>query len=319
MRVSLQIALNTFREIVHEPVCLLITWFALVLIALLPTFALFVFREQEKMVVDGGLATVLFFGLALAVLSAANAVTREIERGTAIAVLAKPVTRFSFILGKVFGIMAVLSLFWILGFMASLMSVRAAVDQFRYDQAAIWMSFGCIAGGALVGGVRNYVSRGSFTMNALISTLVLYPVAMLVLSLLGGEPEAGVSYSWEMVPAFILLLYALWILGGLATALSTRLSLLANLNICGAVFLVGLMSDFLLGRYIDTSIWARIGYAVIPNWQLLWMADALAAGKSIPLAYIGWGALYTLALLIFFIGLALILFQNREVGAHNVR
>ncbi len=319
MRAIFQIALNTWREILREPVYLLILASALILIALLPMFTLFVFREQVKMVVDAALATVMVFGWVLAVLCAANAITREIDRGTAVAVLVKPVPRWSFIVGKTVGIFAALLFFWLLATMASLVSVRAATDQFRFDQAAVLISFGCLAAACAFGGWRNFSSRASFAMNAVVAMLPLYALGMLVVVLLGAEGEARLTYAWNIVPAFVLLLYAVWAMGALAVAFSTRLPLLVNLNLCAVVFILGLMSDYLLGRFAESSLLAALAYAAVPNWQLLWLADALAAGRTIPSAYLVWGTIYMLCLVGLFVGFAIFLFEDREVGLQNVR
>ena len=59
---------------------------------------------------------------------------------------------------------------------------------------------------------------------------------------------------------------------------------------------------------------ATVLYACIPNWQLFWMADALAAKKAVPLSYVVTGGLYVLTLISLFVLLAVGLFANREVG-----
>jgi hypothetical protein len=59
---------------------------------------------------------------------------------------------------------------------------------------------------------------------------------------------------------------------------------------------------------------ATVVYACIPNWQLFWMADALAAKRSIPGAYLVLGGIYVLLVIGFFGLVAVVLFWNREVG-----
>ncbi len=319
IRIIAQITWNTFREILRQPVYLLILLAVLTLIGMLPMMTLFVFREQEKMVTDSALAAVMVFGWVLAVLCSASAITREIDRGTAITVLAKPVPRLSFIIGKILGVLLALLIFWFLTSMASLISIRAATDQFRFDQAVVLVCFGAIGLSCLFGGLRNYVSKASFSMNAALALLALYPVAMATVALMGAEEGYTLTYAWNTVPAFVLILYAIWIMGGLAIALSTRFSLLVNLHICAVVFVIGLMSDYFLGRHTETSVLARVAYAAVPNWQLLWLADALAAERVIPMAYLALGGLYTLAMMGVFITLAMALFYNREVGLQNIR
>ena len=53
---------------------------------------------------------------------------------------------------------------------------------------------------------------------------------------------------WRLVPAVILILFALWILAALALACSTRLEMIPTLAICSVFFLLGLMSDYMFGR-----------------------------------------------------------------------
>jgi len=55
-----QIAKNTFRESVREPIYLLVLLSALCLIGIYPIFTLFVFREQVKLVVDSAMATTTY-------------------------------------------------------------------------------------------------------------------------------------------------------------------------------------------------------------------------------------------------------------------
>ena len=55
------------------------------------------------------------------------------------------------------------------------------------------------------------------------------------------------AVDWRLVPAAILILFALWILAALALACSTRVDMIPTLAICSAIFLLGIMSDYLFG------------------------------------------------------------------------
>ena len=87
------IAKNTFKECLREPIYLLVLISVLCMIGLFPIFSMFVFREQEKLVTDSALATIMLFGWALAILVASFAVSREIDNGTALLLLSKPKKR----------------------------------------------------------------------------------------------------------------------------------------------------------------------------------------------------------------------------------
>jgi ABC-type Na+ efflux pump permease subunit len=311
---TFQIARNTFRENAREPIFLLVLLASLALVGLLPTLTLFVFREQIKMVVDTAMATMLLGGWVLAVLSASHSIAEEIDSGTAMLILAKPVDRRTFIIGKILGVGAGLLAFCFLNGIATLVSIRVAKDQFWYDTKGFWGYFLALVLCLCAAGLWNYAKRSSFCMNALLCLLVGLPAAALAIRFI--PVDGGVAaYSWRVFPALVLITYAVLAMGVLAAALSTRLGLIPNLLTCSVVFVVGLMSDYLLGRHAESNWLAAALYAAIPNWQLMWMADALAADDTrIPPAYLFLGAVYLACFAGVFVLLAVALFREREVG-----
>jgi ABC-type transport system involved in multi-copper enzyme maturation permease subunit len=65
--------------------------------------------EKYKVVIDTGLATISFAGMLLTIFVGAFLIPTEVERRTAYAVLAKPVKRFEFVLGKYLGLLALVA------------------------------------------------------------------------------------------------------------------------------------------------------------------------------------------------------------------
>src|SRR5947209_7655480 len=112
----------------------------------------------------------------------------------------------------------------------------------------------------------------------LISTLTF--ILINFLNKQGKVQPFGEGIDWRMGQAGLLILFALWILAGLALLCSTRLEIISTLAICSAVFLLGLISDYLFSEHAKAgSWWASIAYTVLPNWQLLWVANAGRAGQ----------------------------------------
>ena len=74
---------NTFRESLREPIYLLMTLSALVLMGFFPVLTLYVFSAQEKLVIDSAMATMMVFGWGLAIMISSYAISREIDNGTA--------------------------------------------------------------------------------------------------------------------------------------------------------------------------------------------------------------------------------------------
>lgn len=80
-------------------------------------FPFYTFGEDIRFLKDCGITIILILGLFQGVWSASSSVSEEIEGRTALTVLSKPVHRFSFISGKMFGVCVMLALmFVVLGF-----------------------------------------------------------------------------------------------------------------------------------------------------------------------------------------------------------
>ncbi|MDC0050297.1 ABC transporter permease [Verrucomicrobia bacterium] len=82
---------------------------------------------------------------------------------------------------------------------------------------------------------------------------------------LGAEEKDGFAagVDWGMIQLSLLILFALWLLSALALLCSTRLSWLPTMSICSGVFLLGLMSDYLLGRTAEGGGMIHAGEYVI--------------------------------------------------------
>ena len=102
------IALNTFKEAVRDRILAVCFVFALLLMASSTVLSWLTVGSELKIVTDIGLAAEAFFAALIAVLVGINLVHKEVDKRTIYAVLAKPVPRWLFIVGKYLGLMAVL-------------------------------------------------------------------------------------------------------------------------------------------------------------------------------------------------------------------
>lgn len=113
---TLSIATSTAKEAIRQPAFWVIAFLGVLLLIVTIFVPYFTFNEDIKMYKDTGLATISFFSLILALLTASSTVADEIEGKTAVTMLSKPINRRQFILGKYLGIMlGVLAMFAILG------------------------------------------------------------------------------------------------------------------------------------------------------------------------------------------------------------
>lgn len=318
MRQFVAIAVNAFMELVRQPVFLLLLTASSCFEVFLAVVPYFGFGDDVKMVEDMTLAVTLLTGLLTAVLSASSSVAQEIRTGTALTVLSKSVGRPTFILGKYTGLAAALLLMTFTNMIAALLASRMAYDAYGdTDVKATIIFYSAAVLAYLVGGFSNYFLRRPFVADAVFAFVLLTTAAFWAViqftqrtKLFEGEVHAD----WRLIPAGVLILFALWILAGLALACSTRLDAIPTLAVCSAFFFLGLVADFLFKGPSDHGVWwAKIAYAVVPNWQQFWLADALEDKKSIPWSYVGQASLYMGTYLTAALSSALLLFEDREL------
>lgn len=312
------IAKNTFKECLREPIYLIILLVSLTLTSITPVIALFVFRAQEKMVRDTGMATMLLFGMLVAVLCASNSIHREIRSGTALLVLSKPINRPIYITAKIFGIIAVLVIFCILNGLTTLISLRVAVDQFQFDKVLFWGLLAILLISLIISAVINYLTQQNFCESSIwiIFTLISF---WAVFAHFKENPENPPGLESQTALALGILSFAVLAMGTISTALSTTLNFVGNLVISSVFFLLGLMSQYLFGIAADNgNIFCYIAYALIPNWQEFWLADPISQKTIIPFSYAFDSFLYFICLTGIFFIIAVLLFQDREVGNQNI-
>lgn len=249
-QVFFQIARQTFRECLRQPVFIVVQFVSLFIIGIHPVISLFVFREQEKLVTDGSLATVLLFGWIIAILCAINIIHREIDSGAVLLILSKPVTPSIFIISKVAGISAVLMLFiWING-IATLLAVRIAQYQFNLERTILFIYFFSILIACIIGAFGNFLYNASFSSLSSLALAVLFTLALVLVYWLpefnnGYQWGKHIGYSKNLVSAIILLVPAILIMGTIATSLSVYLNPVVTMILCGIIFFWGLISDYL--------------------------------------------------------------------------
>ncbi len=103
------VALNTFRESIRDKVLVTLLVFAALVMGSARVIQPLALGEESKIIKDLGLSAITLFCVLIAVLVGGRIVYKEVEKRTIYIVLAKPVRRWEFILGKYFGLLAVLS------------------------------------------------------------------------------------------------------------------------------------------------------------------------------------------------------------------
>ncbi len=102
------IAINTFKEAIRNKILYTLLFFALIMMAFSLILDQATIGQRNKIIKDLGLASINLFGVIIAVVIGINLVYKEIEKRTIYPLLAKPVRRASFLIGKYFGILLTL-------------------------------------------------------------------------------------------------------------------------------------------------------------------------------------------------------------------
>lgn len=103
------IARNVFLEVIRDRILYLVGLFAVLMVAatlLLPQVAA---GTENKIILDLGLAAIHLLSVIVAVFVGTGLINKEIEKRTVLVLIAKPVTRLEFIVGKHLGLSAVLA------------------------------------------------------------------------------------------------------------------------------------------------------------------------------------------------------------------
>jgi len=313
------IALNAFRETVRQPFFCVVLGVAAVSIALSPSFAMFTMLENVRLVKDIGLSTMLLAGLAVAALSAAATVSEELRGKTALMVVSRPVGRGRFVLGKFLGILGAQAVaMWLLTIVL-LLTVRVGVPEAAYsklDTTVLWSEVAATLATLLVAAGANYFFGRSFTASVVSAGLLFFSLCFIVFANVGEGMSAvplfaGLDLNTLRGAAVLFMLVA--VMTAVAVACSTRLALVTTIIVCMLVFVVGMLSDHLLGRFAHEAPVAALLYSLVPNLQAFWMGDALSVNQNIPWAYVasagGYAALQIAAALL----IGVFLFEAREV------
>src|SRR6266436_6273043 len=103
------VALNTFREAVRDRVLYNLVFFALVMIAASILVGQISIDIESMVIVTLGLTAISVIGLLIAVFIGVGLVSKEMDKRTLYALLAKPVRRWEFLLGKFGGLVFTLT------------------------------------------------------------------------------------------------------------------------------------------------------------------------------------------------------------------
>lgn len=258
------IARNTFIESLRQPVLLLLILASGLLTILITWMSAFSLADVEsaevqgdnKVLLDVGLSSVFLCGTLIAGFIATAAISREIENKTILTIVSKPISRWIVVVGKFIGVSgailiatAIMLIFLLLGVRHGVMSTAAD----NVDRPVVIFALSAVFLAAFGGAWGNYFYRWNFPQ---VMTLLLLPlIALAYIAVLFTHKEwkfQGIATDLkpQIMLACACLVMAILVLTSVAIAASCRLGQVMTIMVCLGVFVLSLLSNYLVGRHV---------------------------------------------------------------------
>jgi ABC-type Na+ efflux pump permease subunit len=290
----LTIARTTLTEAVRQKVLSVLLLFGIVMICASSYFSQVAIDEQIKFVKDFGCGAIGLIGVCIAILSVAQLLPQELHNRTIYTILAKPVRRSEFLLGKFFGVVLLLTL------SVALMSLAFA--------ATLWWqeSQGVAAVQA------EYARNPGWQKSPDVMNMYQHDVDQVHKS--ARDPQ--------LIEAVALIFAKLVMTSAMALLISTfSTSFIFTVITTGALYLIGHMEsaarDVWLAHGAQTSIFQsgflEILSLLVPDMNSFTIVDEILDGHLVPWAHtfnlIGYASVYTIVLL----AVSELIFEFREL------
>jgi hypothetical protein len=282
---TLAIIRNTFFESIRQPITLVILAAATLGVIFSNLLAGFTMEDDQRMMVDLGLSTVFLCGALLAAFIATNVLNREIENRTVLTVIAKPVSRPLFVVGKFLGVAGALALATIyMGCVFLLVEMHGVLQTVRDPIHQPVLVFGIGAGvlGLAVGVWCNYFYGVVFSSTVIAVTTPLAALAYVLCLMFDHDfslQPIGAAFDGQLLVALTAVTMAVLVLTAIAIAASTRLGQVMTLCVTLGIFLMGMLSDWFFGRQI-----ARVNAVWLERASTLGLTEMVTETRTIELA-----------------------------------
>ena len=181
MRRAGVVALNTFREAVRDRVLYNLVFFALLMMAAAITVGQISIGIEQTVIVSLGLSAISVIGLLISIFIGVALVSKEMDKRTLYALLAKPVRRWEFLLGKFAGLvltLAVNTAALALGLLLVMISMKHSLE--RSDAVVLVAVYFILLKLALIVALALLFSCFTTPLLAILFTVGLYIVGLYV-------------------------------------------------------------------------------------------------------------------------------------------
>jgi len=171
------IAANTFKECVRDKVLYNLVIFEVLIILSSLLLGSITIGDVKEIIINLGLSTVSIFGTFIAIFIGIQLVYKEIDKKTIYSLLAKPVARYEFILGKYLGLALTLTVnvsVMLLGIYLSILYLRRSFE--TTDLQLVWAGILILVQLMLVIAVAMFFSTFSTPASSALFAFCLYVI-----------------------------------------------------------------------------------------------------------------------------------------------
>jgi ABC-type Na+ efflux pump permease subunit len=279
------IAGNTLLELVRQKVFYFMLLFAAIAMGVAFVASGMPFAEQFQVLKDAALGAMSIFSFLLVTLATAMILPKDLEDRTLYTVLAKPVSRLDYLLGKLFGVLSLL-------FVAmALMSTLFLVALFAREQiviAATLKDYGPGPDGEAAVAAVN-----------------------------------AAAFNWNLVPAILIIFTKSAVCAALTLMLSSfATSWIFTVMISVVVYIIGHVQPVAREAWLAQSgvnpspiMKAFLGFVslVFPDFQLFNIVDEIVVGNAVPMWMFGQAFALGLGYVFIYTLVGHIFFSNREL------
>lgn len=274
------IALNTLTEAVRQKVLILFLLIGMVFIASAVFFAQFTFGEQMKFIKDTCLGVISVITTLVAIVGTAQLLPNEVENRTIYTILAKPVRRFEFLLGKFCGSLLLLIL----------------------SMAAMSILFGAVLWIKEQGMIRE------LSQTYVGESVAAHQEAQKQIQVVQTEAQ-----DMELVKALLAELAKATLVASITLLVSTfSTSLVFNVVVPFMVYVAGMLRGSATAMWGTHRLFLAV-LAVIPDFGLFSIADEINLGKVVPWQHILQLVIYGLGRALVIVVAAHLVFSRREI------
>jgi ABC-type transport system involved in multi-copper enzyme maturation permease subunit len=301
------VAMNTYRECVRQRILLGLAGVAFAVSVFSLVIGSFTLTNASRVVSDLGAASISLFGIAVSVVIGATSLYRELEQKTIFPILARPIARGEYLVGKYVGTLVTIAVFVAAdsGLVLSLGAILGGRDAFVVGGVGLAL--------VVVLGIAAYRSPVARTYGLVPWSLALLAVGIYFSSVVPDERRMVLTSSY-------LTLLEVVIVTGFATLLSSFSSPFLSALLTIGIWLVGRGADSLARfpvKFFGPAIanGAKVLGKIVPNLQIYVPPRPLLTGEAIDVDRVRYLFLATgtsLAWAVSLLSLGIIVFKRRD-------